>query len=209
LWRDERGAAFLEFLIVLYAWMLLLFGIIQCGLLAIAAFYVNYANFMALRTASVHYEYYEAGWMSASALRDKCEKAALKALAPLERYYWKKSASLFGSSTSEILNRIRFDYTTSGNLPSPDNSKPVYIHGRLTYHFHLIVPFVNQVIYAFGQDYTATPPDDSRVMKNVVGRIPPSRMTPTLRMQSRNNLNSDGGPARYHDMVIQRRWRYN
>lgn len=205
--RGEEGAAFLEFLIVLYAWMALLFGVIQFGLIAISAFYVNYANFMALRTAAVQYEYYEAGWMSESAFRTQCERAAAKALAPQERFYWKKTASFSGYQTAfnQIMARTRFDYTTSGSLP---DGKPAYIHGRLTYRFHMIAPFVNLVINAFANNPYVQPIDDRRVMQNFVSERPASGMLPTLRMQSRNDLRSDGGPIYYHDMVIQRRWRY-
>ena len=91
-----------------------------------------------------------------------------------------------------------------------DGNKPIYIHGRLTYDFHLIVPFVNQVIYAFGKNVHAKAPDDRRVMKNFVYDVPSNKKLPTLRMQSAQRPRQRWRTrTRTTDMVIQRRWRYN
>ncbi len=201
---DEEGAVFLEFLIVLYAWMFVLFGVIQVGLIVIASFYVNYANFMALRTAAVHYELYEATWESKSKFDNTCRDAAVAALAPIERFYWKNPYSGF-MSWINAQNRTTFTWRTTGGSP------PTIIEGSLSYRFFLVVPFVNRVIAAFdptGSDLD--PPNRDRNMENFASDNTPWGKYPTLNLRSNNSVdNQTGTPPLFHQMIIQRRWRYN
>lgn len=217
--EDEEGAVFLEFLIVLYAWMCILFGVIQCGLIAIGSFYVNYANFMALRTASVLYEFNEVGWISNSSFNRTCREVGLKALAPLERRYWTAPISAGGvqEGLDALMFRTRFVSRVNNSLGTTSDNKPLYIQGRFEYDYYLIVPFVNRVIAAFDPSGTdrdvPTGPGSNRVMHEFASDNTPQGRFPTFKLRSNNSVPSPinrnpGSPPIMHNMIIQRRWKY-
>jgi len=197
--RDERGAVFLEFLIVLYAWMLLLFGVIQVGLIAIAAYYLNYGHFMAMRTASATVQWIDHGFVSESQWKRMAADQAAKSMGPLHRHFWVNNNT---SSLQTEKNYTQFEATRerSGDVVTK-------ISGQTTYQYPLIVPFVNFVIAAFQENMD--PPDENRVMQNVATYVPPAGGMPRLRMKSRNGLSEGGGNSENHEILAQWRWRYN
>jgi hypothetical protein len=198
--EDEQGAVMLEFLIVLFAWMFLLFGVIQIGLIAIASYYVNYANFMALRTASVHYEYVDYGWINYRQFRNICEHQAAISLTPMEPKRWREaSRGIPPQVNADFMRRVRF-------VPSPYIPNARTMRGLLEYDYYLIVPFANYVIAAFDSTPPLTATQERRVMQNFRTESAPT--FPTIRLRSNNNADP-GGPPGFHDIVIQRRWRYN
>jgi len=106
--RDEQGVVFLEFIIVLFVFFFFIFGTIQLCLASLASMYLNYANFMAMRTYSVQYEEADNGYLSPfsgvpilsddRALDDAGNQvglvqsytnAAISALGPIEHDFWK------------------------------------------------------------------------------------------------------------------------
>jgi hypothetical protein len=197
--RDERGAVFLEFLIVLYAWMLLLFGVIQVGLIAIAAYYLNYGHFMAMRTASATVQWIDHGFVSESQWKRMAADQAAQSMGPLHRYFWVNND--FSSLQTEK------NYTNFIATREKTGSVVTTIRGQTTYEYPLIVPFVNFVIAAFQENMT--PLNENRVMQNVATYVPPSGGMPRLRMKSRNSIPDPGDDPEFNEILAQWRWRYN
>ncbi len=194
--QDETGAVFLEFIIVLFAWMFILFGVLQIGLIAIGAYYVNYANFMALRTAAVQYEYVEYGWINNREFRNLCEAQAAKSLAPLEPKLWKTQAML-PELDRDLRRRLRFHY-----IPTEP-----YMSGGLEYDFYMVIPFANYVIAAFDRRPPVSQSNSRRVMRNF--QFVSSRTFPTIKLRSHNTVSGTNSIPAMHKMLIQRRWRYD
>jgi hypothetical protein len=211
--RDETGAVFLEFLIVLFSFLFILFGVIQVALIAMASFFTHYANFMALRTAAVQYELFEDDFISESDFENKCRDTAAAALGPMEAYVYHHDFDILAKFW--LRQRVNFEYEADagahpgGGGPAP---KPVVIKGHLEYDYYLIVPFAGNVIAAFGKGKNI--PSDERVMQEyaweggnqgIFGKEP----YPLLRLRSNNDLSTEGGaPPHPHEMLIQRRWNY-
>jgi hypothetical protein len=219
--REEDGAMFLEFLIVLFPFMFILFGVIQVGLIVMASFYTNYANFMALRTASVWYEMKEDGFISQNELIQKCEETAGAALGPIEPYIYRHyyqpinrftAAGITGEAFVQKLLlrllRVKFNLTEGTKV----GGKPVTIKGVLDYEYPLVAPFAGGVIAAFGkQKHAKSGTDDAtnRVMHEFVSELAPLYLAyPSLVIHSSDDLNPNGSPPFPHEMVVQRRWTY-
>ena len=207
--RREEGAALIEFVIVLYPFFFLLLGTIQTALLVTASFYTGYANFMALRTASVHYESMENGLISESDFRRKCEEAALSALGPMEPYWWTNEKD--SSSKTHALERINFIYKEDDEKLVYEN-KPAFLNGRLEYGYPLIMPFVNRVFSALSKDMTPEEGDYfSRETMYPYETETPENEFPTFTLRSNNDLSENittEGPPYFHKILIQRRWLY-
>jgi hypothetical protein len=200
---DESGAVFLEFLIVLFAFMFILFGVIQVALISMASLFANYANFMALRTASVQYELFEDNFISQAALDLRCRATAAAALGPMEAYLYRHPTDI--TANADLQTRLTF--TTRTRDPQV-NGRPAVIQGRLQYQYYLIVPFAGNVIAAFGAGQSV--PDNPRVMHDFAWQGGNAiRPYPLLRLRTSNDLSTEGGgPPFFHDMLIQRRWVY-
>ncbi len=189
---DERGTALIEFILVMYPFLFLLMGVVQMAMLAMGALYVNYANFMALRTASVWYEPKEYGYIGDTEYDLRCKTAAMMALGPLERYAWVQNDA---ASQAEVLTRLSFDSSVDGGDAN-------LLKGKLSYDFYLWVPFAGRVISGLMKNGV---PAGESTRDVIAGESEtPLNATPILTLRSRNDFADDG----YHRVVIQRRWKY-
>jgi hypothetical protein len=207
-WGDERGAVFVEFIIVLYAFVFILLGVVQTGLMVCGSFYTNYANFMALRTAAVWLEHKEDGIISQDELNGtggKCRLAALRALKPMERYLFKNPTNT--GARDRALGRINFILTEGGEAFDGESK---FIDGRLEYEYPLIVPFVGRVISALAKGTGAPSAENEiRVGRNFAYDVEGiGERYPTVTLRSNNELAQGGSPPRPHRMAVQRRWKY-
>ena len=204
-WADERGAAFVEFIIALYAFLFVLLGVVQVGLMVCSSLYVNYGNYMALRTAAaVWQEPKEDGLISQSEFNDKCLGAALHALGPVERYHWKHPFD--GSAKSNAQSRLHF---TCNPTSDQFDGKAKGLTGKLEYDCPMIVPFVGRVISALAK-HTGQPSaeQENRVGQNFAYDTSAMDRYPTVTLRSNNDL-GQGGLPRPHPVTIQRRWKYS
>ena len=133
---DETGAVFLEFLIVLFPFMFILFGTIQIGLIATASFYTNYANFMALRTAAVRWELKENNIESSSNFNLRCKLAAMAAIQPIEHFWYKNPFD--AGAQLDVANRVRVTIeAVNDNFTGPSGTnqanRPKFIKGHTEY----------------------------------------------------------------------------
>ena len=186
----------LEFVIVLFAWMFILFSVIQVGLIAIGAYYVNYANFMALRTAAVQYEYVSYDWINERQFKDLCESQAMKSLAPLEPRTW-RTQNMPPDANRDFRQRVRFHNQRRG----------AFMRGALEYDYYMVVPFANYVIAAFDSRPPVSNTNEVRVMRNFRSVATPTY--PTIKLRSHNGVSGSGNVPEMHRMLIQRRWRYD
>lgn len=197
---DDAGAAMLEFILVLYAFLFVLLGVVQVGLMVTASYYTNYANFMAMRAASVYYEAMEDGFISRSDFEQRCEKAALYALGPMERYWWTSGDN---DAESRALDRLEFKYEEGSD--KLQDGRAASLKGRLEYDYRLIVPFVGRVISALGKGMTAKPGAPFAYDTEGMGT-----RYPTLKLGPNDELSDEtsGSPPRYHEILVQRRWQF-
>jgi hypothetical protein len=200
--KDERGTAFLEFILIIYAFLFILMGVVQTGLMVSASFYTNYAAFMAMRTAAVQYEVMEDNFISQNDFETRCKYGALTALGPIERFWWQNELRI--DKAQEILSRIRFVYEESSDR---FDGRANQLKGRLEYDYRLIVPFVGRVIAGLTQ--SGVPAADRAGARSFAYDTTTAwNRYPTVKLRSNNDLNPDGSPPRFHQMVIQRRWKF-
>lgn len=202
LWRNEEGVAFLEFILVLYAFLFLLLGVVQVAMMALASFYTNYGNFMALRTAAVWYEPYQNEFISKGDFEDKCKEGALMAMAPIERYYYKTNS---GSAKSNALNRITFIYEEDTSMTDSDG-RAAMMKGRLEYDYQLWVPFVGRVIS--GLQKSGVPQASRTTNAWAYDKEGGGSRYPTVKLRSNNDLNTGESSPRTHKTLLQRRWKF-
>ena len=193
LWRNEEGVVFLEFILVLYAFLFVLLGVVQIALMSMASFYTNYGNFMALRTAAVWYEPYQNDFISKSDFESKCKEGALMAMAPIERYYYKTEGF---SARSKALNRIKFIYEEDTSITDSDGRAGM-MKGRLEYDYQLWVPFVGRVISGLQK---AGVPQASRTTNAwTYDTEGAGTRHPTVKLRSNNDLNTAESSPRTPD----------
>jgi hypothetical protein len=133
--------------------------------------------------------------------------AALHALGPMERYYFKHQDD--AGARSDALSRIRF-FCTEATGTYDGRCKA--IKGRLEYDYYLIIPFVGRVLSGMANNvgYKPTAEQDNRVGQNFAYDTTGLGTTyPKVTLRSNNDLSQDGGdPPHPHELAVQRRWKY-
>lgn len=168
--QGERGQAMVEFLVILPAMLMLIFGAIQFALIFHAKITLNYAAFEAARAGSLgHADFKEVREGFARGLaplysyagEDKDQVAAFqvarkkvldlvdsKVMVRIERLSPSQTAFSLYVNEGEIPNdSLLFRYSDPKREPTIQDAN--LLHLRITYWYPLYVPFINTIIASF------------------------------------------------------------
>jgi Flp pilus assembly pilin Flp len=153
--KDEDGQSMVEFVIVMPLFLFLVLAIIQFMLIANAAYFVNYANFMAMRTAVAHYEMSTVGKVMPSGKVNKKIPAKVKTeanntlrycLLPIAYFPGDKFNSLAWLCLARFKMKLAPKTQLQGQ-PDPTGAAD-FIHGHTKYEYPMMIPLAKNVIHA-------------------------------------------------------------